>query len=199
MYDAIHWYHQGNCWLVSICKMCHGYRWNCLVHYLLMCSDLNSIEMINIMKELTAKSWTGCHFPKCMIKCMGMALHLNHSHEVIEILLHYYPAVFADPISDGMLPLHFACKWHQSEAVITKLFCAYPDVADKMDETQKTPIQHMMENNKPMARNIERIFCPLEPVHFCHNDTYTSWPECMWKPCSNKYCLRSHYVWLQPR
>ena len=75
-----------------------------------------------------------------------MTLHLNHSCEVIEKLLSYYPAVLADPICDGMLCLHFACKCHQSEAVIAKLFCAYPDAADKMDDAQKTPIHHMMEN-----------------------------------------------------
>ncbi len=152
------------------------------------------------MEELIATSWNGngCHFLTCMVKCMGMALHCNHSCEVIEILLRYYPAVLTHPISDGMLPLYFACKWHQLEAVIMKLLCAYPDVADKKDNSQKTPIQHMMENNKHMARNAKRIFHPPEPVCFWYN-TKNSWPDCIWKPCSNKYCLYSHYSWLQPR
>jgi len=30
---------------------------NCPIHYVLMCSDLNSIEMRNMMEELNAKIW----------------------------------------------------------------------------------------------------------------------------------------------
>jgi len=36
----------------------------------------------------------------------------------------------------------------------------------KRTNAQMTPIQHMMENSKHMARNTKRIFCPLEPVCF---------------------------------
>jgi len=90
------------------------------IHYVLMHSELNSIEMRNILEELIAKHWNGigCNFHKMMIKCMGMALHQNHSHEVIELFLCHYPAVLEYPISE----VCYLCIMHVSGINQKQLF-----------------------------------------------------------------------------
>ena len=68
------------------------------------------------------------------------------SHHVVELLIDAYPAgTRTRDDHEETLPLHLACKWGASEAVLIAIMTTHPEGAIFRDKSGKTPMDHAIK------------------------------------------------------
>ena len=66
-----------------------------------------------------------------------------HNMETIETLARHYPEALQTPNAHGMLPLHLACWFNESE-LIRRLVDLYPEALNTVDENGYAPLSFMI-------------------------------------------------------